>query len=106
MSDDRAILTVPVSATDHAEGPENAAVTLVEYGDYQCAFCGQAYPIVKEIQRRFGPRLRFVFRNFPLGQLHPQAQHAAEAAEAADAHGQFWAMHGDLFEHQRALAAY
>ena len=97
-------LTVPVSARDHAEGPDSASVTLVEYGDYECPHCGRAYPIVKSIQERFGARLRFVFRNFPLSQVHRHAQHAAEAAEAAAAQGYFWEMHDRLFQHQRALS--
>src|SRR4051794_36994304 len=96
-------LTLPVSERDHIQGAAGAAVTLVEYGDYECPYCGQAYPIVKEAQRRLGERLRFVFRNFPLTQAHPHAEHAAEAAEAAAAQGTFWAMHDALFEHQREL---
>ena len=88
MSDERARLTVAVSAGDHIEGPDDAVVTLVEYGDYECPYCGRAYPIVKQIQQ-LGPRLRFVFRNFPLGEMHPHAQHAAEAAETAAAQGHF-----------------
>ena len=104
MSDDEvARLTMPVGARDHAQGPADAPVTLVEYGDYECPHCGRAYPIVKEVQRRLGAKLRFVFRNFPLNESHPHAQHAAEAAEAAGALGQFWEMHDALFEHQRAL---
>ena len=99
----RARLTVPVGPRDHAEGPDDAAVTLVEYGDYQCPYCGRAHRIVKEIQERLGPRLRFVFRNFPLSDIHPNAQHAAEAAESAAAQGHFREMHDLLFEHQRAL---
>jgi len=98
-----ASLTLPVSQRDHQQGPETAPVTLLEYGDYECPYCGEAYPIVKEIQRRLGNRLRFVFRNFPLTQSHPHAQHAAEAAEAAAAQEKFWQMHDCLFEHQRAL---
>jgi protein-disulfide isomerase len=98
-----ASLTPPASQRDHRRGPETAPVTLVEYGDYECPYCGEAYPIVKEIQRRLGDRLRFVFRNFPLTQSHPHAQHAAEAAEAAAVEGKFWEMHDYLFEHQRAL---
>ena len=98
-----ASLTPSVSQRDHQQGPETAPVTLVEYGDYECPYCGQAYPIVKEIQRRLGDRLRFVFRNFPLTQSHPHAQHAAEAAEAAAAQERFWEMHDYLFEHQQAL---
>jgi protein-disulfide isomerase len=96
-------LTLPAGQRDHQQGPATAPVTLVEYGDYECPYCGQAYPIVKEIQRRLGDRLRFVFRNFPLSQSHPHAQHAAEAAEAAGVQGKFWQMHDSLFEHQRAL---
>jgi protein-disulfide isomerase len=96
-------LTVPVSARDHAAGPADAPITLVEYGDYECPHCGAAYPIVKEIQNRLGDRLRFVFRNFPLTQIHPHAAHAAEAAEAAAAQDRFWEMHDWLFEHQRHL---
>jgi protein-disulfide isomerase len=96
-------LTLPVSQRDHQQGPATAPVTLVEYGDYECPYCGEAYPIVKEIQRRLGDRLRFVFRNFPLTQSHPHAEHAAEAAEAAAAQEKFWEMHDYLFEHQQAL---
>ena len=96
-------LTLPVSQRDHWRGPEIAPMTVVEYGDYECPDCGQAYPIIKEIQRRLGNRLRFVFRNFPLSQIHPHAEHAAEAAEAAAEQGKFWEMHDFLFEHQRAL---
>jgi len=104
MSDaDVARLTMPVGTRDHAQGSADAPVTLVEYGDYECPHCGRAYPIVKEVQRRLGSKLRFVFRNFPLAESHPHAQHAAEAAEGAGAHGRFWEMHDALFEHQAAL---
>jgi len=96
-------LTLPVSARDHTEGPENAAVTLVEYGDFECPHCGRAYPIVERIRQQLGSRLRFVFRHFPLTEIHPHAQHAAEAAEAAGAQRHFREMHAALFEHQRAL---
>jgi protein-disulfide isomerase len=96
-------LTPPVGADDHVTGPEDAPVTLVEYGDYECPYCGMAHPIVQSIQRRLGQRLRFVFRNFPLKEAHPHAQHAAEAAEAAAAQGKFWEMHDVIFEHQHAL---
>jgi protein-disulfide isomerase len=82
-----ALLTVPVSDRDHVEGPADAAVTLVEYGDYEWPYCGAAYPILKEIQARMGERLRFVFRNFPITTSHPHAERAAEAAEAAGAQG-------------------
>src|SRR5437899_11303347 len=96
-------LTPLVSQRDHQQGPEPAPVTVVEYGDYECPYCGEAYPIVKEIQLRLGERLRFVFRNFPLTQAHAHAEHAAEAAEAAAGQGKFWQMHDTLFEHQKAL---
>ena len=96
-------LRLPVSERDHVQGPSNAPVTLVEYGDYECPYCAEAYPIVKEIQRRLGPQLQFVFRHFPVPSVHPHARHAAEAAEAAAAQGKFWDMHGMLFEHQSML---
>ena len=102
-STDGGTLTVPVGPQDHARGPANAPLTLVEYGDFQCPDCRQAYPIVKQIQQRLGADLRSVFRNFPLTRIHPQAQHAAEAAEAAAAQGAFWQMHDRLFERQFAL---
>jgi protein-disulfide isomerase len=103
MSRFEASLILPVGERDHRSGPDDAPVTLVEYGDYQCPYCGQAYPIVKEIQRRLGDRLRFVFRNFPITTSHPHAQHAAEAAEVAATYGAFWEMHDTLYEHQSAL---
>jgi protein-disulfide isomerase len=104
MTDDnRSELTLAVGTRDHVQGSAAAPVTLVEYGDYECPHCGRAYPIVKAIQRRLGHRLRFVFRNVPLVQAHPHAEHAAEAAEAAAAQGRFWEMHDALFEHQQAL---
>jgi protein-disulfide isomerase len=96
-------LTPPVSAEDHAIGRSDAPITLVEYGDFECPYCGRAYPLVQAVQRRFGEHLRFVFRHFPLTQIHPHAAHAAEAAEAAGAQGAFWAMHDMLFAHQDAL---
>src|SRR5579863_1934920 len=98
-------LTLPVTDRDHIQGTEKAMVTLVEYGDYQCPHCGRAYPIVEELRRVFGDRLRFVFRNFPLTQVHDHAEAAAEAAEAAGAQGRFWEMHHALFTHQNALDA-
>ncbi len=91
-------LKVPVGTADHIQGDENAALTLVEYGDYECPHCGHAYPIVKRVQKHFGKRLRFVFRNFPLNEIHPHAESAAETAEFAGAHGKFWEMHDLLFE--------
>jgi protein-disulfide isomerase len=96
-------LKVSVSPSDHVQGDSNAECTLVEYGDYQCPHCGRAYPIVKRIQKHFGKRLRFVFRNFPLNEVHPDAESAAEAAEFAAAHGKFWEMHDGLFENQDRL---
>jgi protein-disulfide isomerase len=97
-------LTLPVSEErDHIQGSGDAFVTLVEYGDYECPYCGAAYPIVKEVQAQMGDRLRFVFRNFPITTSHPHAEQAAEAAEAADAQGRFWEMHDHLYEHQRHL---
>jgi protein-disulfide isomerase len=98
-----ATLKVPVSVEDHIQGPENAAVTLVEYGDYECPHCGRAYPIVQLVQKHFGSRLRFVFRNFPLSEMHPNAEFAAETAEFAGANGKFWEMHDLLFENQTRL---
>ena len=88
---------------DHIQGSADAAVTLVEYGDYECPYCGAAYPIVKELQARMGDRLRFVFRNFPISTSHPHAEQAAEAAEASAAQGRFWEMHDLLYENQTQL---
>ena len=97
-------LTLPVADDrDHVQGPADAAVTLLEYGDYECPFCGAAYPIVKQVQETMGERLRFVFRNFPITTAHPHAEQAAEAAEAAAAQGQFWPMHDLLYENQQHL---
>ena len=97
-------LTPPVGDADHASGPADASVTLVEFGDYECSYCGQAYPIVKAVQQALGDRLRFVFRNFPLAQAHPHAQHAAEMAEAAGGQGKFWEMHDLIYENQQSLS--
>lgn len=96
-------LTPPVGPQDHAQGPADAPVTLVEYGDYECPYCGAAYPILKEVQRRMGDRLRFVFRNFPITESHPHAGRAAEIAEAAADPAMFWALHDLLYENQTAL---
>ncbi len=101
--DNIATLTQPVSPRDHAEGPAGAPVILVEYGDYQCPYCGAAYPVVKRLQKTLGKKLRFVFRNFPLTEAHPYALIAAEAAEAAALQGKFWEMHDLLFERQTFL---
>src|SRR3989442_4243559 len=96
-------LTPAVSDSDHRAGPDDALVTFVEYGDYECPHCGRAHPIVREVQRRMGHRLRLVFRNFPLAEMHPHAVKAAETAEAAAIQGKFWEMHDLLFENQVAL---
>ena len=95
-------LAVPVSDSDHAKGDADAAVTLVEYGDYQCPACGMAYPFVQDILQRNGPKLRFVFRNFPLSQAHRYASMAAQVAEGAAKFGRFWQMHDWLYQHQEA----
>jgi protein-disulfide isomerase len=99
-----ATLAVPVSdARDHIQGLPNAAVTLVEYGDYECPHCGEAHPIIKRIQEQVGEALRFVYRHFPLTLMHAHAESAAEASEAAGAQGKFWEMHDLLFDHQDSL---
>ncbi len=95
-------LTPPVNDRDHILGPPDAP-TLVEYGDYECPYCGTAYPIVESVRRRMGDNMRFVVRHFPLTQIHPHAQHAAEMAEAAGERGKFWQMHGMLYQNQHAL---
>lgn len=98
-------LTPPVSDRDHAQGPADAKVTLVEYGDYECSYCGLAHPIVKQLQKEMGEEMRFSFRNFPLREAHPHAMHAAVAAEEVGTHGEdaFWQMHDTLYESQSAL---
>jgi protein-disulfide isomerase len=96
-------LAVPVSPTDHAEGPGHAKVTLVEYGDFECPTCGQAYHAVEMLRKHFAGRMRFVFRNYPLRDAHPHAELAAEAAEAAGGQGRFWSMYALLFENQLHL---
>lgn len=96
-------LKPPVSDADHRLGTAEAVVTLVEYGDYECPHCGRAQPIVAEVKERMGARLAFVFRHFPLSNVHPHAAKAAEAAEAAGVQGKFWEMHEALFARQDAL---
>jgi protein-disulfide isomerase len=96
-------LTLPDPERDHIFGSANGSIKLLEYGDYECPFCGDAHVIVEEIKRRLGDDLLFAFRNFPLTNIHPYAEHAAEAAEAASAQGEFWGMHDRLFENQGAL---
>ena len=99
----RAKLSLPVGERDHIIGPEDAPVTLVEYGDYECPYCGAAQLIVKEVQEVMGNNLRFVFRHFPLTQIHPHAEAAAEAAESAGAQDRFWEMHDLLYANQHLL---
>src|SRR2546430_1514647 len=96
-------LVLPVAKRDHIQGLIDAPFALLEYGDYECPYCGDAYPVVQAIQRQLGDQLCFAFRNFPLVNSHPHAEHAAEAAEAAGAQGKFWEMHDMLFENQNAL---
>jgi Na+/H+ antiporter NhaA/predicted DsbA family dithiol-disulfide isomerase len=99
-------LVVPVSAKkDHVRGPDHAPVTLVEYADFDCPYCGQAETVVRELLANYGDDLRYVFRHLPLTDVHPYAQLAAEAAEAAARQGKFWEMHDQLLDHQGALAA-
>lgn len=98
-----ATLKTPVTSKDHIQGDATAPVLLVEYGDYECPHCGHAYPIVQRVQKHFGKRLAFVFRNFPLQEIHPNAEGAAETAEFAATHGRFWEMHDAIFENQTAL---
>ncbi len=103
MSRHTADLAVPVSAVDHSLGPEHSPVTVVEYGDFECPVCKQAVPAVKLVLGRFGNRIRFVYRHFPVESAHPHAMQAAQAAEAAGGQGKFWQMHDLLFENQRHL---
>jgi protein-disulfide isomerase len=98
-------LSVVVGKSDHALGPEDAPVTLVEYGDYQCPYCADAHSMIKSIAKSMGSQLRFVFRHMPLIEMHPFAQHAAEAAEAAAAQGKFWQMHAAIYAHQSELGS-
>lgn len=94
----------PLGPADHAQGPADAPTTLVEYGDYECPHCGRAHPIVKALQKRFGTQLRFVFRNFPLREMHPNAEAAAETAEFAATQDKFWEMHDLIYENQQDLS--
>ncbi len=108
-TDDSQIAALP--ATEHSQGDDKAALTLVEYGDYECPACAQAAPLMQHLVDTLGRRMRFVYRHFPLVEVHPNAEIAAEAAEAAAAQGQFWPMHHLLFTHAnhlepRALAGY
>lgn len=93
----------PVAQSDHRQGGAHAGVELVEFGDYQCPYCGQAFPLVQDIRAALGEQLRLVFRNFPMSEIHPQAMAAAQAAEAAALQGRFWEMHALLYQNQQAL---
>jgi protein-disulfide isomerase len=96
-------LKPPVGDDDHVQGPRDARIVLVEYGDFECPYCGEAYPELKAVQQAMGDGLCFVFRHFPLSQAHPHAERAAEFAEAAATIGRFWEMHDLLYENQQAL---
>lgn len=98
-------LAAPVGASDHSLGPDHAAVTVVEYGDFECPSCKQAAPAVKLLLERFEGRVRFVYRHFPLEEVHPHALLAAEVAEIAAAQGKFWQMHDLLFGNQLHMKA-
>jgi formate-nitrite transporter family protein len=97
-------LTPPLSAEDHVDGPERAELELVMYGDFQCPYCTAAYPIIRRIRDQLAGRLLFAFRHFPLRDIHPDAERAAEAAEAAAAQGAFWEMHDRMYESNGALS--
>ncbi|RZU37837.1 protein-disulfide isomerase [Streptomyces sp. BK022] len=96
-------LSVPVNSDDHIQGSASAPVTLVEYGDYQCSYCGEAFGVIKRIQEEFGDALRFVFRNFPLPEIHPEAMSAAVTAEYCGSQGHFWPAHDALYKKQATL---
>lgn len=98
-------LVVPVSKSDHRRGPDGAPAVLLEYGDYECPWCARAHFVVEAVRQRLGPRVQFVFRNFPLTTIHPHAELAAEGAEAASEQGRFWEMHDALFENQQRLGS-
>lgn len=93
----------PVGPDDYVQGPADAPATLVEYGDYQCPYCGEAFGIIKQLQQQFGDGLRFCFRNFPIPEIHPQALPAAETAEFCGANGKFWQAHDTLYDNQERL---
>jgi protein-disulfide isomerase len=97
-------LSEPVTDRDHFTGPVTAPVTILEYGDYECPDCFNAQPVLAEVRKQLGDKLRFVFRHFPQSSIHPHASAAAQAAEAAAEQGKFWPMHDALFAHQKELA--
>jgi len=96
-------LTPPVSSIDHLWGNKDALIELVEYGDFQCPHCGRAFPIVKRLKEAMKDSVKFIFRNFPISKIHPQAKDAAVAAEAGGLQNKFWEMHDLIFEHQKRL---
>ena len=98
-------LKTPITPHDHVQGSDDAPLTLVEYGDFECPHCGRAYPIVKALQKRFGDQLRLVYRHFPLAEMHPNAESAAETSEFAGTRKKFWEMHDLLFENQEQLGS-
>ncbi|MCE9540615.1 MAG: thioredoxin domain-containing protein, partial [Bacteroidetes bacterium] len=97
------LLKPPVNSNDHIRGNINAPIELVEYGDFQCSDCGRAYPMIKAIRQALGDDLKFVFRHFPLTEIHPQAVNAALAAEAAALQNKFWEMHDIILQNQKQL---
>src|SRR5438094_4297061 len=101
---ERERISVPIGRRDHTEGNPNAAISLLEYGDYECPYCGSARHLVKLLEEALGDELCFAFRNFPLTSIHLHAQLAAEAAEAAGAQDRVWEMHDALFEDEDAFA--
>ncbi len=94
---------LPLRDDDHIRGGSDPEITLVEFGDYECPGCGEAYGVIRRIEAEMGEALRFVFRQFPYSRIHPHAELAAQAAESAGAQGRFWEMHDLLFQHQQAL---
>lgn len=102
MSESSALLTDTVSSTDWVRGDENASVVLIEYGDFQCPACGAYYPMIKNLENEFAGKMRFVYRHFPLKQIHKNADISARASEAAGKQGKFWEMYDKLFENQTA----
>lgn len=103
MKDKSPVLKLAVGERDHIKGPDNASVTLVEYGDFECNICGRAYPVVQEVLEKYDGKVRFVFRNFPLKTIHPNSYDAALVAESAGLQGRFWEMHNLLYENQDNL---
>jgi protein-disulfide isomerase len=97
------LLKAPITSEDHIQGSDDAIITLVEYGDYQCPECGRVYPIIKQVQKHFDKQLRFVYRHYPL-KIHPYAEIAAETAEFADTFDHFWEMHDRIYENQTILS--